>query len=303
MTTSTRSLTAVTVALVGLFIIRTATAQDIVSFEDGYLTFMNTNQALYYRVEFRPNLMGTEEWDGSYSGLRNIQTNAASVTVPVGVFYRVASSTEPLGIGTAESGDILSPKTIFVNGQEETGTMSNVGATNITPGAVPQTISEGYHNGTGEVAGDADLLTGNIKKGVVVFGVTGSLYSAATPKTGATTSWATGDDGDLEKGVAWPNPRFTDNGNGTVTDNMTGLIWLKDANAGDGTETWPDALTLCSALANGQQGLSDGSSSGDWRLPNIKELQSLIDFGQVGPALPDGHPFTDVQNSFYWSST
>ena len=33
-----------------------------------------------------------------------------------------------------------------------------------------------------------------------------------------------------KKGVAWPNPRFTDNGNGTVTDNLTGLIWLKNAN-------------------------------------------------------------------------
>ena len=50
------------------------------------------------------------------------------------------------------------------------------------------------------------------------------------PKTGQTTSYATGDDGELEKGVAWPNPRFTDNNNGTVTDNLTGLIWLKHAN-------------------------------------------------------------------------
>ena len=49
-------------------------------------------------------------------------------------------------------------------------------------------------------------------------------------KTGQTTSYATGDDGDLEKGLAWPNPRFTDNEDGTVTDNLTGLIWLKNAN-------------------------------------------------------------------------
>ena len=58
-----------------------------------------------------------------------------------------------------------------------------------------------------------------------------------------------------QKGVAWPNPRFTDNGNGTVTDNLTGLIWLKNANCfgtkklGDGLDgrqhaeqrrMWPD---------------------------------------------------------------
>jgi hypothetical protein len=34
-------------------------------------------------------------------------------------------------------------------------------------------------------------------------------------------------------GVAWPNPRFTDNSDGTVTDNLTGLIWLKNANCTD----------------------------------------------------------------------
>jgi hypothetical protein len=41
-------------------------------------------------------------------------------------------------------------------------------------------------------------------------------------KTGQTTSYRSGDDGDLEKGVTWPNPRFTDNSDGTVTDNLTG---------------------------------------------------------------------------------
>ncbi len=53
---------------------------------------------------------------------------------------------------------------------------------------------------------------------------------APVPKTGQTTSYATGDDGILQKGVVWPIPRFKDNNNGTVTDNLTGLIWLKNAN-------------------------------------------------------------------------
>jgi len=48
----------------------------------------------------------------------------------------------------------------------------------------------------------------------------------------------------------------------------------------------------------------DGSSSGDWRLPNVKELQSLIDFSQFGPALPSGHPFFNAQLDInHWSST
>jgi hypothetical protein len=50
------------------------------------------------------------------------------------------------------------------------------------------------------------------------------------PATGQTSSYGTNDDGALQNGVTWPSPRFRDNCNGTVTDNLTGLIWLKNAN-------------------------------------------------------------------------
>ncbi len=125
---------------------------------------------------------------------------------------------------------------------------------------------------------------------------------APVPKTGQTASYATGDDGALKKGVAWPTPRFTDNGNGTVTDKLTGLIWLKNANA-FGTRTWAQALSDANGLAAGSAGLTDGSRAGDWRLPNFKELQSLVDYGSFYPPLPAGHPFTGVQTSNYWAST
>ena len=42
-----------------------------------------------------------------------------------------------------------------------------------------------------------------------------------------------GSDGALQKGTAWPNPRFTGNGDGTVTDNLTGLTWLQNTNCTD----------------------------------------------------------------------
>ena len=131
------------------------------------------------------------------------------------------------------------------------------------------------------------------------------------PKTGQTILYETGDDGDLQKGVAWPSPRFTVNGDGTVKDNLTGLIWLQDANC-DGVMAWSNALDQANELFDGCSdcggtdedcGLSDDSSAGDWRLPNIKELQSLIDFSENNPVLPSGHPFTDVQSSEYWSSS
>lgn len=113
----------------------------------------------------------------------------------------------------------------------------------------------------------------------------------------------TGQDGELHTGVPWPAARFTDNKNeGTVTDNLTGLVWLQDAEA-FGRKSWQDALTACNTLASGQHGLKDESKAGNWRLPNVHELRSLIDYSQHAPALPNGHPFKGVQSSLYWSST
>jgi hypothetical protein len=123
---------------------------------------------------------------------------------------------------------------------------------------------------------------------------------APVAKTGQTTSYLTGDDGDLEKGVASPVPRFTDNGDGTVTDNLTGLMWAKDANPGAIWMTWSGAINFANGLT---LGVSCGGEHTDWRLPNAKELQSLIDFENFAPALPTDHPFINVQSHFYWSST
>ena len=140
------------------------------------------------------------------------------------------------------------------------------------------------------------------EEGFYVIPVTRGKY-APVPKTGQTDSSTTGDDGDLQKGVASPTPRFTDNKNGTVTDKLSGLIWLKDANCFVVKKNWDEALTAAATVANGTCGLTDGSKPGDWRLPNVRELQSLIDYGRAGPALPDNYPFTNVQPYFYWSST
>ena len=96
--------------------------------------------------------------------------------------------------------------------------------------------------------------------------------------------------------------RFIDNGDGTVTDNLTKLIWLKNANA-FGVRTWEQALSDANTLASGSAGLTDGSKAGDWRLPNGNELLSLIDVAYFNPALPNGHPFIGVQSSNYWSRT
>jgi hypothetical protein len=126
---------------------------------------------------------------------------------------------------------------------------------------------------------------------------------APVPKTGQTTPSDPGTDGALRKGVAWPTPRFTDNNNGTVTDNLTGLIWMQNANAFGVKKTWAEALSAAATVANGFGGLTDGSQAGDWRLPNVREIESLVDYGRYDPALPAVNPFTGVQTSFYWSSS
>lgn len=132
------------------------------------------------------------------------------------------------------------------------------------------------------------------------------------PKTGQVVCWdssgkvvscsGSGQDGDIQAGAPFPNPRFTDNKDGTVTDNLTNLVWLKNGNP-FGFRVWEQALSLCNSLASGQAGLSDGSQKGDWRLPNVREIESLVDYNQVGPCLPAGHPFDNVRPSSYWTST
>lgn len=154
---------------------------------------------------------------------------------------------------------------------------------------------------------------------------------APVPKTGQAKCYNTvgteisctdtGQDGDYQNGIAWPNPRFTDNGDNMVTDNLTGLIWLKNANCaafsasdttGQNDREWSAALAAANSLADGFCGLTDGSVAGDWRLPNVRELQSLAHYGFYNPAVPDtagtgqwseGDSFSGVQSYYYWSST
>jgi hypothetical protein len=86
---------------------------------------------------------------------------------------------------------------------------------------------------------------------------------------------------------------FTDNGDGTIKDNYTGLTWQK--NTSTTPMNWEGALAYAKTVTMG------GKS--DWRLPNIKELQSLNDVSRVKPSINKTFFPNIVTSAFYWSST
>ncbi len=104
--------------------------------------------------------------------------------------------------------------------------------------------------------------------------------------------------------------RYCDVGNGTVRDNLTGLVWLRNARC-FGPRRWRGALELTAELGHGGCGLSDGSSPGDWRLPTQTELEALLDLRFTAPSISNaqgdaqwtqGDAFVGVESRFYWSS-
>lgn len=82
-----------------------------------------------------------------------------------------------------------------------------------------------------------------------------------------------------------------------VHDHHTGLTWSKNADPVGRPLSWPEALSAVQAF--NRHGLADHH---DWRLPNIRELESLVDLDSHSPALPADHPFVNVRDA-YWSST
>lgn len=106
----------------------------------------------------------------------------------------------------------------------------------------------------------------------------------------------TGQDGELRLGAAWPENRLKVFGD-VVRDQLTGLEWLRHADLADGSVSWGEALAAVKDI-----GASQSGDNRSWRLPNINELESLVDCAAASPALPAGHPFAAVQEA-YWSST
>lgn len=109
------------------------------------------------------------------------------------------------------------------------------------------------------------------------------------PDTGQITSYTAtfGEDSDYSINP----PTYTDNGNGTVTDNVSGLMWQQDE---AGSADWGDAVNYC----------NNSTLAGyiDWRLPSKKELMSIVDYESHDPSI-DITYFPGTISWYYWSST
>jgi len=212
--------------------------------------------------------------------------------------------------GVLPTGVTFSTQTGFLSGTPEPG----------TSGDYPLIVTA-----SNEVPPDA------VQNFILTVHALGNAGLVALQKTGQTGCWdavgiaitcsGTGQDGDLQKGVAWPNPRYIDNNDQTITDKLTGLIWAKDANLintrdpsfdmdnldsslGDGKVTWQHALDYIKKL-NSENFLGFN----DWRLPNAVELNSLTDSRKLNAqslfvaSWLSGQGFIDIQKDYYWTST
>lgn len=151
---------------------------------------------------------------------------------------------------------------------------------------------------------------------VTVFGVNfadgrikGYPMTMPGPGGGAMLCWARCVRGNPDYGIN----SFVDNGDGTISDEATGLMWLKDDSAAlsagprnDGLLNWEEALAWAEGLSH--------AGHDDWRLPNVKELHSLTDYSRApdtgGPAISDLFTSTSYVNGNgatdwypYWSGT
>ena len=107
----------------------------------------------------------------------------------------------------------------------------------------------------------------------------------------------TGQDGELRAGPPWTSHRFAVDGD-FVGDAVTGLEWRRNAAVAEFPMTWPEALDWIEGLNTSATG-----TRRSWRLPERSELFSLISHANVNPTLPDGHPFVNVFNGYYWTAT
>jgi hypothetical protein len=109
---------------------------------------------------------------------------------------------------------------------------------------------------------------------------------------------ASGQDAAVQSGIPWPDPRFEAVDDLIIEDHLTGLLWTKNSGLNDFPLDWQDSQAFIRSMNTELRFGRD-----DWRLPNRREMRSLIDHSTCLPALPNINPFTDINLGWYWTST
>lgn len=135
---------------------------------------------------------------------------------------------------------------------------------------------------------------------VLIFFGTAYLHAAEKVKYEIIKVEEETDSSSAAKATSYEGKRYMDNGDGTVLDKNTDLVWLKDANISKSGMPLPVAKQFIQEMNEGRR---DNFGFSDWRMPTIKEMETLVDRTRFYPALLADHPFVNVQNSFYWSSS
>jgi hypothetical protein len=187
------------------------------------------------------------------------------------------------------------------NWGKQTGTMVTQ-----TLNAASANVPAGYYTATTLDAVDTDLVSANIKAGVTIFGVEGKTEVVDTSSGDAVAAnvsigkkaWVDGLEvtGRLAGGTYCdpaktysPGGRWCDNGNGTITDITTGLIWLKD---------WGNADTYYNKSESVSNLTIGGVSAGTWRLPTRQEFKNICKEGDERISIGSTYFFTNVPTTY-----
>ena len=226
----------------------------------------------------------------------------------------------------ALAGDILTGKNAYVNGAMVTGNVPAGGY--VTGTSLSMLIPNGLYSGNNTAtASDAFLVPGNILSTVTIFSITGA-YTAPTggshelPDTGQEFCYESpsypaiqitcpacsadgAQDGSCKPTATQPSYTPTTVGSDSVvTDNRTGLMWKKCSEGLSGSDCTGGTIgTYTFAVALTQCGAQTYAGFSDWRLPNIRELFSIINDNTFTAPLIDKVKFPVTVSDAYWSST
>jgi len=290
-----------------------ATASQILS---GYTAYVDGSKLTGSIITQTLSALTTTVLAGYYdaANLSVVDPDLASGNIKSGAtIFGIAGNSNVLDTtgATATNDKMLSGYTCYAAGNLRTGSIATQ-----TLSSSSVTVPAGYYSAANLSVVNSNLTAGNIKSGVDIFGIPGSYVGGGGGvelHSGQQTCWdtggtprdcaGTGEDADIDAATA---KSFTPNGDGTVTDTQTGIMW-QQSNTGY-TLTWQAALDYCNngALCNDGsfQGSGDCSGNGgtkydDWHLPNVLEMATLIDYGRSdfkNPALTWGY-------DYFWTST